>query len=179
MKVERRCILQGISLSDLKVKACLAYSHCLWNARLHFDLSILQIFSWVCTRPHAVCSYLTLFQATNLLSLPYRLSVQDIFFFFYFFFTCRSTCLNRPTAVYWGSCHFLSKQEDVMWGCECCGQVPGELSLQSNGVRHGSMTMLLPGKVDFFFLYLGGNWLLNTGLQAAERLDIAKMAWVR
>lgn len=86
MKVERRCILQGISLSDLKVKACLAYSHCLWNARLHFDLSILQIFSWVCTRPHAVCSYLTLFQATNLLSLAYRLSVQDIFFFFYFFF---------------------------------------------------------------------------------------------
>lgn len=123
MKVERRCILQGISLSDLKVKACLAYSHCLWNARLHFDLSILQIFSWVCTCPHAVCSYLTLFQATNLLSLAYRLSVQDIFFFFYFFFTCRSTCLNRPTAVYWGSCHFLSKQEDVMWGCECCGQV--------------------------------------------------------
>lgn len=86
MKVERRCILQGISPSDLKVKACLAYSHCLWNARVHFDLSILQIFSWVCTRPHAVCSYLTLFQATNLLSLAYRLSVQDIFFFFYFFF---------------------------------------------------------------------------------------------
>ncbi len=28
-----------------------------------------------------------------------------------------------------------------MRGCERCGQVPGELALQSSGVRDGSVTM--------------------------------------
>lgn len=41
-----------------------------------------------------------------------------------------------------------------MGGCECCGQVPSELALQSGGVRNGSITMSFPAKF-FFCLLLG------------------------
>lgn len=38
-----------------------------------------------------------------------------------------------------------------MRGCECCGQVPGELALQSSGVRDGSVTMGFLAKFFLFF----------------------------
>lgn len=63
-----------------------------------------------------------------------------------------------------------------MQGCECCGQVPGVFSLQSSGVRDGSMTMGFLAKV--FLFRTGGNRLFNAGagLHTAERLRSAKIA---
>lgn len=61
-----------------------------------------------------------------------------------------------------------------MRGCECCGQVPGVLALQSSGVRDGSVTMGFLAK--FFFFCSKGNRLFNAGLHTAERLDGAEMA---
>lgn len=56
-----------------------------------------------------------------------------------------------------------------MRGCECCGQVPGELALQSSGVSDGSVTMGFLAKFFFFsFLCSGGNRVFNAGLHAAE-----------
>ena len=51
-----------------------------------------------------------------------------------------------------------------MRGCECCGQVPGELALQSGGVRDDSVTMGFLAKFFFFSLRSGGNRLFNAGL---------------
>lgn len=51
--------------------------------------------------------------------------------------------LLRPSS----SCHFLSQQEDVMRGCERCGQVPGELALQRQRGERWRRDNGLPGKV--------------------------------
>lgn len=61
--------------------------------------------------------------------------------------------LLRPSS----SCHFLSQQEDVMRGCERCGQVPGELALQrqrgegwrrDNGLPPGEVCLLVSTRND-------------------------------
>ena len=43
-----------------------------------------------------------------------------------------------------------------MQGCECFGQVPGELALQSSDVRDASVTIVF---LASFFSCLGGNRL--------------------
>lgn len=59
-----------------------------------------------------------------------------------------------PTVAHWASWYFLSKQEDVMWGCECCGQVSCVLALQGSGARDGSITMDFLAKFFLFSLVL-------------------------
>lgn len=157
-------ILLGITLSDLKVKSHLKSSHCLWNASIECDLSILQILVvFVCN--HMLFdsppvwfrsnSYLT-FSSVNMLNvtviwfhafraghsypvLPLSIHLQ--------YHLLKIPCQPpAPTVAHRVSCHILSKQKDVMRGCECCGQVPGELEEQSSGVRDGSMTMCFLAK---------------------------------
>lgn len=133
--MERGFILLGISLSELKVKPHIEPS-CLWNVSVQFDHSMLQIssgfvcshmlFVWLCdfdleaAQPALKQTYL------RLVICFHALNAEDGFQCLYLF-TCRTTCLGRPvsraflpapTMAHWESYHFLSKQEDVMQGCE-------------------------------------------------------------
>ena len=76
--------------------------------------------------------------------------------------------LPAPTAARGASCCFLSKQEDVMGGCERCGRVSGVLASHSSRVRGGSVTMgFLANTVSP--LCCGGNRLVEAG--AAQGLE--------
>ncbi|CAB1459534.1 unnamed protein product, partial [Pleuronectes platessa] len=84
--------------------------------------------------------------------------------------------LPAPTVAHGASCCFLSKQEDVMGGCEHCGRVSGVLALHSGRVRGGSVTMGFLANTVSLFAVEETSWLkqsLHRAAAAAASLTAA------
>jgi len=180
----KRFFLLGTSPTDLKMSS--ECRHSLWNACVQFDFLILksQLFLHAAT----CCELLLLNEWFHLKQKwPFLAAVQwlrDMVFICStcVFLTWRSTCWSCPAlpTSHCGPLIVLPFPFKTR-GCDArmCAVVRSLVSsnLQSRGVRDGSMTMGFLAKffLPFFPPFSGGNWLFNTCLWAAERLDRTKM----